>query len=74
MPKSRIKPKCAASPQHGTAHPPARVVTPYGRMTLGCYDVEELDRETLATLVRGLRADMGRRPKRGSRTSPRVQD
>jgi len=38
-----------------------KVVTPYGRVTLGCYDdFNEIDKETLATLQRGMKATMAR--------------
>ena len=38
-----------------------RVPTPFGRLTLCCAKPEEMDKETLATLERGLTATIRRR-------------
>lgn len=50
---------------------PEQVMTPYGRLTLGCYNVEEMDRESRETVVRGLKATIARMDAEGANSPAR---
>lgn len=56
----RVDAAANAAAENAAAGAGNKIMTPFGRLTLGSYDVEEMDTESRETVVRGLRAAMRR--------------
>lgn len=71
MNKIRNKAELGAKGRRGGPRATERVATPFGLVTPGCYAVEDMDDETLATVERGLRAAVAATPAERARRRAR---